>query len=310
MDSSSASTGRRTPPLIEQARNTIADWRWFAPERAVVAAFAPARLDVLGGIADYSGAVVLEMPLGCGVVAFAQLTDDGMLAVRTGGPALPTLATSSVAVPLALLDAPPPGHASRQLRAALEAQAATWAAYVLGPVAMLHAAGMLPQIGGLRLAIWSNVPAGAGVSSSAALEVATLRALQGLATPELDQLDGLRLAALAQRAEHEVALAPCGIMDQATAALGQRDRLLVLRCQPCEVLAHQSLPRDVRVFGIDTGSRTASVVASMAVCAPQPSWVGPCSRPMPPPPATRTRQWLSLQSDAGTVPRRLCVAAS
>jgi L-arabinokinase len=85
------------------------------------------------------------------------------------------------------------------------------------------------------------------------LEVATLRALQGLLTPALDQLDGLRLAALAQRAEQEVALAPCGIMDQATAALGQRERLLVLCCQPCELLAQRPLPRDVRVFGIDTG---------------------------------------------------------
>src|SRR5262249_44504357 len=135
MDSSSASTGRRTPPLIEQARSALANWGWFAPERAVVAAFAPARLDVMGGIADYSGAVVLEMPLGCGVAAFAQSTDDGLLAVRTGGPALPTLATSSVTVPLTLLDTHAPEHASSQLCAALEAQEATWAAYVLGPVA-------------------------------------------------------------------------------------------------------------------------------------------------------------------------------
>ncbi len=253
MDSSSVSTGQPRLPHIEQAWAAIADWNWLAPERAVVAAFAPARLDVLGGIADYSGATVLEMPLECGVVAFAQQTGDGMLAVRTGGPALPTLAATSAAVPLTLLDSSEPERATERLRAVLKSQGAAWASYMLGPVAMLHTTGMLPPLDGLRLAIWSNVPAGAGISSSAALEVASLRALQGLLAPALDQLDGLRIASLAQRAEHEVALAPCGIMDQATATLGHREQLLVLRCQPCEVVAQRPLPRDVRVFGIDTG---------------------------------------------------------
>lgn len=248
-----ASAGWQSPPHFEQARATVAEWNWLAPEQPAVAAFAPARLDVLGGIADYSGAVVLEMPLECGVVAFAQWTDDGMLSVRTGGPALPPLATDTATVPLALFDSATPWRIADKLRAALEAQNATWAAYALGPLAMLRAVGTFPSSSGLRLAMWSNVPAGAGVSSSAALEVATLRALQGLATPALDHLDGLRIASLAQQAEHKVALAPCGIMDQVTAALGERDHLLVLRCQPCDVLEQRPLPPDVRVFGIDTG---------------------------------------------------------
>src|ERR671937_425742 len=92
--------------------------------------------------------------------------------------------------------------------------------------------------------------AGAGISSSAALEVAALRALQSLLNLDVEPL---RLAALAQQAEHRVAHAPCGIMDQVTAALGRKDHLLILRCQPSEVLGHRLLPRDAQVFGIDSG---------------------------------------------------------
>jgi L-arabinokinase len=133
---------------------------------------------------------------------------------------------------------------------ALEEVGAGWAAYVLGPIAVLHAAGILPPLAGLRVAIWSDVPAGAGISSSAALEVAALRAAQGLFNLDIEPL---RLAALAQLAEQQVALAPCGIMDQATAMLGRKDHLLVLRCQPAEVLGHRLLPPHVQVFGIDSG---------------------------------------------------------
>ena len=94
------------------------------------------------------------------------------------------------------------------------------------------------------------MPAGAGISSSAALEVAALRAVQGLLNLDVEPL---RLAALAQQAEHRVARAPCGIMDQVTATLGRKDHLLMLRCQPAEVLGHRRLPRDAQVFGIDSG---------------------------------------------------------
>jgi L-arabinokinase len=204
----------------------------------------------LGGIADYSGAMVLELPLALGVRVGAQLGDDGLLAVRTDGPAVPHLASPEISVPAAVLPAGPPAEAPARLRVALEEAGAVWASYVLGPLAILRAAGLLPPIAGLRLAVWSDVPAGAGISSSAALEVATLRALQGLLNLDVEPL---RLAALAQQAEHRVARAPCGIMDQVTATLGRKDHLLILRCQPAEVLGHRRLPREAQVFGIDSG---------------------------------------------------------
>src|SRR5438105_6537938 len=80
---------------------------WFRPGRPIALGHAPARLDVMGGIADYSGATVLELPLALGVRVAAQF-GDGLLAVRTDGPAVPPLARPDVAVPVAVLQAGPP----------------------------------------------------------------------------------------------------------------------------------------------------------------------------------------------------------
>jgi galactokinase len=249
------SVGEAADQAFVTARTTIEATRWLRAEKPAVAAFAPARLDVMGGIADYSGATVLELPLARGVVAIVQCAADGMLAASTCGPTAPD--EQPVALPLeVILDGSPRG-APERLRAALHERDAGWAAYVLGPVAMLVSVGLLQATlvrePGLRIAVWSDVPLGAGISSSAALEVATLRALQSLYAPELDRITGMRLATLAQSAEHQVARAPCGIMDQATSALGMGDHLLMLRCQPGEVLGHRPLPPDVRILGIDSG---------------------------------------------------------
>lgn len=234
--------------MLDGVARVVPDW--FGRGAPITIARAPARLDVMGGIADYSGATVLQLPLALAASVAVQPTGDGMLRVRTDGPAVPTLDRREVALPLdALLDGPPEA-APEQLRAALAGADALWAAYPLGPLAILRAQGLLPAVTGLRIAVWSEVPAGAGISSSAALEVAALRAFCAVLGVALDPLP---LALAAQQAEHRVALAPCGIMDQATSVLGHRDHLLMLRCQPAEVRGHRRLPRDVRVLGIDSG---------------------------------------------------------
>lgn len=239
-------------PSVE--RELIA-WGRFQPGRPIVVARAPARLDVMGGIADYSGATVLELPLANGVVVALQASDEPTLSVSTGGPAAPPLDHPRADIPSGVLYAGPAGEAPRRLHEALAEGDALWAAYMLGPLAILRAAGLLPTLTGLRLAVWSDVPAGAGVSSSAALEVASLHALQALLGLDVAPL---QLALLAQQAEHRVALAPCGIMDQVAATLGHKDHLLMLKCQatasaPAEVLGHRALPRDATVFGINSG---------------------------------------------------------
>jgi L-arabinokinase len=204
----------------------------------------------MGGIADYSGATVLQLPLRNSVYVAAQRTDEGRISVFTDGPWVPNLSTTSASVAAAVFSGAPVADAAKRLRRELLALDAHWAAYVLGPVAVACAAGLLPAIEGLRLSVWSEVPAGAGVSSSAALEVATLRAVLGLYDCTIDPL---YLARLAQQAEHQVALAPCGIMDQVTAVLGRREHLLMLRCQPADILGHRRLPDGVTVLGINSG---------------------------------------------------------
>ena len=102
--------------------------------------------------------------------------------------------------------------------------------------------------------ILSDVPEGKGVSSSAALEVASLAAVAaryGVAMRDEE------IAVASQWAENHVAGAPCGIMDQMTSACGRRDRLLRLRCQPDIVEGHVAIPPGWRFYGIDSGIRHA-----------------------------------------------------
>jgi L-arabinokinase len=127
-----------------------------------------------------------------------------------------------------------------------------WAAYVLGALVVLAREQHLALGRGIRLLVDSTVPLGKGVSSSAALEVAAMSALAAAHGLSLGARD---LALLCQTVENRVVGAPCGIMDQMTAAAGERDRLLALLCQPAELLAQVPLPPELEVWGIDSGIR-------------------------------------------------------
>jgi len=113
-----------------------------------------------------------------------------------------------------------------------------WASYVAGVVWALRRAGY--DVPGARLAIASDVPMGAGLSSSAALECAVLAALAP---------DGLPIdewPALAQRAENDFVGMPCGIMDQSAATLCRAGHALFLDCRS---LAVEHIPFDVATAG-------------------------------------------------------------
>ena len=109
-------------------------------------------------------------------------------------------------------------------------QVTGWAAYPAG-VAWALAGGRL-RVPGACLAIDSDLPAGAGLSSSAALECATALALTELAW--LDRSPARELAAIARRAENEFVGVPSGIMDQSASLLGQRGHALLLDCRSLE----------------------------------------------------------------------------
>jgi galactokinase len=246
-------------PLLERLRalrESDATVRgYFADGAPLLVARAPGRLDVMGGIADYSGSLVLQLPLDVATTAVLQPTSERtieLMSLRNGTatPARYTILLDELLVgPLRDPD---------RLRERLTAHAEDrWAAYVLG---VLHAclvrggAEARASAGGFRMLILSDVPEGKGVSSSAALEVASLAAIAARYGVELR---GEEIATASQWAENHVAGAPCGIMDQMTSACGQRDRLLRLRCQPDIVEGHVAIPDGWRFYGIDSGIRHA-----------------------------------------------------
>ena len=214
---------------------------------------APGRLDVMGGIADYSGSLVLELPIASAAHAALQLRPEQRLDVvslpaaageepRRFGMALSDL-TDGAGRPLGY------AAAARYFR---REPGSSWAAYVAGAFLVLMRERGFVFESGARLLLRSEVPEGKGVSSSAALEVATMQALAAAYGLELPPRE---LAFLCQKVENLVACAPCGVMDQMTSACGEQDRLLALLCQPGELRGSVALPEELEVWGIDSGIR-------------------------------------------------------
>ena len=220
----------------------------------LLVARAPGRLDLMGGIADYSGSLVLQLPLAAATLVCAQASDDGHVTVRSPGVAAID-AAPEVSIPLATLA---PGGVwldYDEARALLAADPRRqWAAYVVGALVVLGCERGMHAEHGLRLLVDSTVPAGKGVSSSAALEVA---AMQAVCAAYAVTLSPRELALLCQLVENRIVGAPCGVMDQMTSACGEAHRLLALRCQPAEVEGQVPLPPDLTVWGIDSGIRHA-----------------------------------------------------
>jgi galactokinase len=102
----------------------------------------------------------------------------------------------------------------------------SWANYPAGVIAGFLARGLNP--GGFDAMIHSTVPLGGGLSSSAALEVATATLLEAITGRKLDPVEK---ALLCQKAEHEYAGMPCGIMDQFISVMGRENHLLLLDCR-------------------------------------------------------------------------------
>ncbi len=200
---------------------------------------APGRLDVLGGVADYSGSLVLQMPIRATTrVAITPLDEPRLeLASEQEG---------ALALPL-----PPSGA----LRGWLEEQRVPhWARYPLGCFLLFCQAQQWQPPAGLKFAITSDVPISMGVSSSAALEVATLRALEAASNR---RFQGTALARLAQRAENDLVGAPCGLMDQLASAHGSRGALLPILCRPDGLDDPVPLPAGAVAVGWPSGVRHA-----------------------------------------------------
>ncbi|MDE0683725.1 MAG: hypothetical protein OXI63_12475 [Candidatus Poribacteria bacterium] len=215
----------------------------------VIVTHAPARLDIMGGVADYCGANVFEMTLDRTAIAACQAREDRNLCavtLRAGSQFKSNFHFS--------LDS---FYADGSLKTYPEVQeyfnqepSTAWASYILGAFYVLLKEGKIDQFPhGATVVIKSNIPIGGGVASSAAVEVATLMALNQLYNLELDAMG---IARLAQIVENRVAGAPCGIMDQVTAVAGTSTKILSILCQPDKILEFVSAPLNVSFVAVYT----------------------------------------------------------
>ena len=209
---------------------------------------APGRLDVMGGIADYSGSLVLQMPLSQKTHIQLSLRDDFACLVSSRistGEILNTKVDYRDFLNNHQVDY---DFAQKKLK---ESPSTSWVGYVIGCVLVLQKEKGIGFKGG-NFNLQSDVPLGKGVSSSASIEVATMKALgeaYGI------QFSGTELPILAQQVENLIVGSPCGLMDQLASYLGEANKLLPIVCQPDLVQQPISIPTDISFIGIDSGVR-------------------------------------------------------
>jgi galactokinase len=188
---------------------------------------APGRVNLIGEHTDYNGGFALPIALPQRTYAAVRRRDDGLLR------AVSTSAAGSV-IEVAM-DAIEPGTPRG------------WAAYLAGVCWAMRQEGY--AVPGLDVAIASDVPVGAGLSSSAALECSLVAAVCDLLGLDLLENDAgrARAAAWCQRAENEIAGAPTGGMDQAASMRATADHALLLDCRSGAV---EQVPFDLRAQGL------------------------------------------------------------
>jgi galactokinase len=164
---------------------------------------APGRVNLIGEHTDYNDGLVLPFALAQGVTVAAARRDDGVFELR-----------SRQSAETARVTDPVPGSVGG------------WAAYAAGVAWSLRRAGH--EIGGASLLIDADLPQGAGLSSSAALECAVAVALCDLYDVRVPRPE---LARTAQRAENDFVGVPCGIMDQSASLLCAEGHALLLDCR-------------------------------------------------------------------------------
>lgn len=168
--------------------------------------FSPGRVNLIGEHTDYNGGFVFPCALSFGTYLLISKNDDKKMRFKSlNQPEIVELELNQLTTPL---------------------EGRSWVNYPLGCIAQFVKRGIKIE-NGYDMLIWGNVPNGAGLSSSAALEVVTAYAFNEQLGTGYDRTE---LAKIGQLSEHEFALVNCGIMDQFASAQGKKDHAIFLNC--------------------------------------------------------------------------------
>lgn len=194
-----------TSQLVSEAKNALLARYGVSSTRVAVA---PGRVNLIGEHIDYCDGFVLPFAIERAVVIAAAPNGTSEVRVATPfdkeGAVIPLGAPQEIAEP-------------------------KWSNYLRGVLEGFRLRGI--AVSGFDAFIVSSLPVGAGLSSSAALECAMATLLEGFSGKELGPREK---ALLAQKAEHDFAGVPCGIMDQFASAFGKEDRLILIDCRSTE----------------------------------------------------------------------------
>ncbi|KAL5559414.1 hypothetical protein UlMin_035625 [Ulmus minor] len=264
-------SGQNTEKRQKRERKAAAGL--FSWEEEIFVTRAPGRLDVMGGIADYSGSLVLQMPIreACHAAVQRNHPSKHRLWKHTqarqqtkGQGSTPVLQIVSYGSELSnrgptfdmdlcdFMDGDKPISYEQAKKYFAQDPSQKWAAYVAGAILVLMTELGVRFEDSISILVSSTVPEGKGVSSSASVEVASMSAIAAAHGLTISPRD---LALLCQKVENHIVGAPCGVMDQMTSACGEANKLLAMVCQPAEVIGLVEIPSHIRFWGIDSGIR-------------------------------------------------------
>jgi galactokinase len=213
-------------PICDRAAKLFSRCFGHAP-RWIAAA--PGRVNLIGEHTDYNDGFVLPMAIERYTLLAGDRNSNGVVTLHS----VTTGETATFSV-----------------RAAMERGEPAWSNYVRGVIVGFQKAGY--KVPGFDAVIDSSLPYGGGLASSAALEVAAATLLEAMMGKTLDPLEK---ALLCQRAEHDFAGVPCGIMDQFTSILGRKDTALLLDCRSRTTTSVPMTDPEVSVLIINTNVR-------------------------------------------------------
>ncbi|HKP68173.1 MAG TPA: hypothetical protein VJV05_02740 [Pyrinomonadaceae bacterium] len=249
--------------IVEQNSQKVSDLDWFVEKvnarsffetvRDVLVARAPGRLDVMGGIADYSGSLMLELPIAEGTFAAIQRNGSDMIEIASLKDDDDRTFAFSMKLDDLVRDGEPLDLASARDFFAKQ-DGGAWASYIGGVFFVLSKELGVRFDAGAKVLVASRVPIGKGVSSSAALEVSVMQAVCSAYGIKIEPRD---LALLCQKVENHIVGAACGVMDQISTHCGEEGKLTKILCQPAEIQGTLEIPDEVEFWGIDSGVRHA-----------------------------------------------------